>query len=119
MLDQLPKTASHFPCVLKRVSIQRFHHGCSLAERCIGHALGWGIVGVTGTSSGVLGGTWGSLGGGTSSGSPGGTPIGSGPGVSAGSGGRTGAGLGSAGVGSGRGAFGKGAATIAFCFREA
>jgi len=30
----------------------------SLAERFIGHALGWGIVGVTGTSSGVLGGTW-------------------------------------------------------------
>ena len=60
------------------------------------------MVGVTGISGGLVGGTpMGSFGVGTFCGSAGGTPIGSGNGVSAGPGGRAGAGLGSAGVGSG------------------
>ncbi|WP_230530895.1 hypothetical protein [Microvirga roseola] len=70
--------------------------------RAATYAVGRGVVGVTGISWGVVGGTpTGSSGGGTVSGVVGGTPVGSGCGVSRGSGGRTGAGLGSPGVGSG------------------
>jgi hypothetical protein len=65
------------------------------------------VVGVTGISGWLVGGTpVGSFGGGTPSGGLAGTPGGSDGGVSGGAGGRAGAGLGSAGVGSGRGGFG-------------
>jgi hypothetical protein len=71
-------------------------------SRGLNHAVGCGVVGVTGISGGLVGGTpTGSPGGGRSPGVVGGTPTGSGCGVSGGVGGLTGAGLGSAGVGSG------------------